>query len=430
MSVRGLLGIGCAALVGCSSLIALDNYRPCTAAAECANANDAGDSSTQPDTSSTACASSDDCALPNPVCSANVCVGVSSLISGTAATACVLLKDGTLWCWGSNDSGQLGRGTKGGNDYRPAPVSVIPSNLRVVGASLGLHFGCALTNTKHVYCWGTVAAGGGKISATSAGLQDDTIELSANGTGACARQQDGVYCWGENTSGDLGCDADAGLVPIDIGSPRLLYASKQVAHVAVGLYATCLLLNDDNIRCYGSNEFGGLGDGNPVAKECNTSVTRGSPSNHQTSLVMADFASCVQDENLRFFCWGANRAQSGLLWPTDPGQLWATPQELPIATYSSAVAIGWRHSCALTQKGEVTCWGQSDHAQTGILSSTPVGARAIAGLSTVVQIAAYRHFSCALQKDGQVMCWGSNETGAVGPGAPKNDSAAPIAVSW
>jgi alpha-tubulin suppressor-like RCC1 family protein len=50
--------------------------------------------------------------------------GVSQLTAATGAT-CALKSDGTVWCWGSNATGQLGRGGSGGSFAIPLEVPFV-----------------------------------------------------------------------------------------------------------------------------------------------------------------------------------------------------------------------------------------------------------------------------------------------------------------
>ena len=67
-------------------------------------------------------------------------------------TVCALKIDGTVWCWGGNDKGQLGRGT---NDPAPSPVPTQITTLSSVAEiSAGANHFCALKTDGTVWCWG------------------------------------------------------------------------------------------------------------------------------------------------------------------------------------------------------------------------------------------------------------------------------------
>ena len=122
---------------------------------------------------------------------------------------CALLEDGTVWCWGRNDYGQLGDGHVSAPRERPAPVSGLAG---VVEIALGSFFGCARTRGGEIWCWGdnfegqlgdgtrtdrtlpvAVAQGGGALA------------LALGHTHACALMAGGlVRCWGSNLHRELG----------------------------------------------------------------------------------------------------------------------------------------------------------------------------------------------------------------------------------
>lgn len=76
--------------------------------------------------------------------------GVARLVSGGDASNCALKWDGTVWCWGSNYSGQLGDGT---TTDRPLPVQVVGLT-NVAAISLGSGFSCAVDTSNQGWCWG------------------------------------------------------------------------------------------------------------------------------------------------------------------------------------------------------------------------------------------------------------------------------------
>jgi alpha-tubulin suppressor-like RCC1 family protein len=100
------------------------------------------------------------------------------------------------------------------------------------------------------------------------------------------------------------------------------------------------------------------------------------------------------------------------------------------AAGASAVAIGARHACAITEKGEPLCWGANFAGQVGDgttvkrLHPTPV-----IGLPPgVEQLSAYGDHSCAVTDAGSLLCWGSNRNGELGTG-DTDGSTVPMQVS-
>jgi alpha-tubulin suppressor-like RCC1 family protein len=139
-------------------------------------------------------------------------------------TTCALRKDGTLWCWGSNGGGQLGIGVAppyGGPTPCGAPAAVTSLGNTVSGVALGATHACAVKNDGSLYCWGLSAQGqlGTEVMPTETcglaspcasspvevtALGKTVVEVEAGGAHTCARTDDGVFCWGENASGQVG----------------------------------------------------------------------------------------------------------------------------------------------------------------------------------------------------------------------------------
>jgi alpha-tubulin suppressor-like RCC1 family protein len=81
--------------------------------------------------------------------------GVTRLALGTSHT-CALTDGGSVWCWGDNSVGQLGRGTTDEGTVTPAPVLTaagVPLK-DVVDIASTEAYTCAVTPRGTVYCWG------------------------------------------------------------------------------------------------------------------------------------------------------------------------------------------------------------------------------------------------------------------------------------
>ncbi|MEA2698663.1 MAG: hypothetical protein QOI66_2934, partial [Myxococcales bacterium] len=129
--------------------------------------------------------------------------------------------------------------------------------------------------------------------------------------------------------------------------------------------------------------------------------------------------------NARAKCWGANqRFQLGLpdraphgvaknqmgdllpyVGPALPAQVWA-------------IAAGGSHSCALSDGGTITCWGDNFYGQLGGPLATPEGSisPALSSFGAGAVSAGQAH-TCLLSTDGRVSCWGDNRFGQLGAGS-------------
>lgn len=112
----------------------------------------------------------------------------------------------------------------------------------------------------------------------------------------------------------------------------------------------------------------------------------------------------LDDGTLR--CWGGN-AYGQLGDPSFTDKIWSKPRKVPGLSGVVEVALGFRHSCALTDAGEVWCWGSNalgelGRGTTSVLGATPTRV----SLPRVTAISARFSNTCAAGAEGQVWCWG------------------------
>ena len=156
--------------------------------------------------------------------------GAIDVAAGYAHT-CAVLKDGSVMCWGYDSNGQLGRGTPtaGGFSTSAAPVA-LPAGTTATAVCAGYFYSCALSSDGTVMCWGANESGqlgsgvvtGGVVapsqSATPLAVTGVTgaraITCGAHHTCAIVENSQAV-CWGANDSGQLG----AGLPPDTLPRP-------------------------------------------------------------------------------------------------------------------------------------------------------------------------------------------------------------------
>jgi alpha-tubulin suppressor-like RCC1 family protein len=214
-------------------------------------------------------------------------------ISTNVAATCAVLTTGSVDCWGLNTYGQLGDGSVlgpdcgGGCSATPVAVSGITNATQI---STDGNDTCALLATGSVECWGDNSFGqlgngtttgpdcaGGHCSATPvvvSGITNAT-QISAGGDGVCALlATGGVTCWGDNSIGELGDGTTAGP---DCGgacsaTPVAVSGITNATHISAGRQAACALLATGAIQCWGTNDFGQLGNGTTISSDVPVSV--------------------------------------------------------------------------------------------------------------------------------------------------------------
>jgi alpha-tubulin suppressor-like RCC1 family protein len=361
-------------------------------------------------------------------CVGSVCIGCVSSVAAGDAHSCAVKSDGSLWCWGKNDQGQLGNGSK--NDAL-APSRVLESNgLPLTGAVkvvAGNAFTCVLKQDATAACWG--ANDVGQLGTGSTMLNDPVPQLiplamvTDVGAGArhgCASLQSGnVWCWGANDTGQIG--PGAGPTGSSMPVPAVDKGNQQVKAIAVagGLSHTCAIAPDHTLWCWGSDVDGELGDGAMAAT--NTSVQAASLGTHVTAVTLGAHVTCALSDSKVVSCFGLNdHGQAGVAG----GQPVAVPTALALPSLTR-VALGGAHACARQVGGGVFCWGSDGRGQLGdgmmSDSATPKRARGGAGA-----VAGGLTHSCAARVDG-LDCWGADTSAQLGDGM-KIDQSLPVAA--
>jgi alpha-tubulin suppressor-like RCC1 family protein len=187
-------------------------------------------------------------------------------VVASGANSCASLGDGTLWCWGNNDAGQLGNGTTEGSAL-PVAVTTLGPHVRQFSVSPTSH-ACACLDDGTAWCWGNNDHGElgdgsqtqSPIPVRARGL-DAVVEISAGASTTCARLADGaLWCWGRDSVGQLGVGR-GGQGVMALAPVRVVAPGRQFVEVSAGLGATCARDVDGGVWCWGMRSFGMLADG-------------------------------------------------------------------------------------------------------------------------------------------------------------------------
>ncbi len=345
--------------------------------------------------------------------------GVAQVATGDAHT-CALMSGGSVKCWGSNSSGQLGNGQSGFMVESLVPVDVVGLG-SVTAVSAGGAHTCALIPGGQVRCWGANTGGqlgDGSTTASSvpvpvSGLTGATA-ISAGTTQTCAVVTGGaVKCWGEGDLVPTPVPGITGATDVSAGY------SEQIS--AKGPHA-CALMGTGEVKCWGNNAFGQLGDGSTVSSPTPVSASGIAGA---TDLVAGPYGSTCAVVAGDVRCWGRNNY--GQL-----GDGTTTDRNVPVTVLDVAgatdVGLGAVHACARISDGSAMCWGNNNYGQLGNGAALPVNTpAAVSGLADAAASAVGHYHSCALGTGGTATCWGLNGSGRLGTGN-EVDAASPTAV--
>jgi len=135
---------------------------------------------------------------------------------------CALIQGGTVQCWGLNDQGQAGDAANSGAQWSPVAVTI---NGTVIQLAVGGNHNCALLDTGSVFCWGSNDSGqlgidsDADFSVTPTPVVDiaNAISISAGESHSCAVLSNGrAMCWGENGDGQLGVTGASKPAPVTV----------------------------------------------------------------------------------------------------------------------------------------------------------------------------------------------------------------------
>lgn len=334
---------------------------------------------------------------------------------------CVLMQNADTLCWGDNFNGQLGNPIVNAQ-VRAEPIQVA-GIMRFANLAAGGAHTCGLLQDGDVLCWGWnrygqigngIGGGASDVLVPSPVITlQDVNSVAVGGSHVCAGTQGRTtVCWGDNSIGQLGTGLFGDVA--SLSAPQQVTLAVDSLATTVGANHACALLISTELACWGSNEYGQIGNGF-AGSIANTAVP-----NFVTGLIgVTDFASggntnCAIVSGA-VYCWGDNQyAQAGQ--PTvGIGDLRATPEQVPLLTDMRTVVVGSTHACALSNSGLVYCWGRNNQGQLGGFdgeqSASPM---LVQNLSEVVQISAGDDHTCAVTAQATLFCWGSNNAGQRG----------------
>jgi alpha-tubulin suppressor-like RCC1 family protein len=337
-------------------------------------------------------------------------------ITAAGDDTCVVFPSGAVACWGDDDAGQLGDcSTKPRSS--PGMIGGLPDAVNL-SFSMSAHQFCevpipASTVGGPVICWGpgpprSIA---GMPPANGVTVSDDH---------ACATTAIGgnLYCWGDNTYGQLGdgtTNSSAAAVAV-IGVSQIWKN--------LGSDVTCAWDFRTTSWCWGKNTDGQLGDGTTISKSVPVQML---PEPAVNPVPVGRHVFSFGNNNL--FCWGTGACGDG----GGPSSVRLKPTQIALPSWPATNPAGSdQTSCVVVGDGPVACWGVNSHGQLGdgtmVDRFTPGAVLLPSGIKGQAIFATTDGSSFFLQTtDYKVYAWGRNDRGQLGDGTT-TDRSTPVPV--
>ena len=269
------------------------------------------------------------------------------------------------------------------------------------------------------------------------GMQDGSIysvtSLTASFQHTCVILNDQTMrCWGDAGQGFLGNNDFwwEYWVPQYVSLGDNGGASYAVETSSWG-HHSCTIMIDDAIKCWGEAGHGQLGHGvhggfhsDPIGvASLNGTPVEIAAGFHHTCSIMDDYS---------LYCWGDNFygqvGNNGTLGGADEDVGYPTHIPLPHNRTAIAVNLGGNSGCTILDNGSGMCWGLNDQGQLGDGTQTdrnvPTPITAIPANRTLAALAVSTQTTCAILDNGRAVCWGLNDVGQFGDGTFTNSTSA------
>jgi|GEM_PF-2595302 len=403
--------------------------------------------------------------------------------------ACALLKNGRAVCWGDNSFGQSGNpATTGGvktvlenertqkpfqaihgiyaganstcivakDDFSPycfgerygstRQFNWVPEKIDLAGSigtlgnvkeiGLGRGFGCALSKSSQVYCWGrndlnqlgALVSLPGMTKATPVQVtypaeapisRVDAISVGENQACALHRDEKTVYCWGDNRYGQLGNTSIRGLPEqVALGSNNLTL--KGVNQLSVGSDRTCIISSRDEVFCWGNGAHGVLGSEKVLSPyPVRVLDPNGDMLSSAVSIAVGYDHACIVDTSKKMYCFGLNEyGQLGSKFVAGPvilNNLQPVSRVTAIDTYGlrTCMVYGKDQSVACFGDKEIDNINQKNEFNSFVPEEIKKGLQPYHG---AIGVSVGKNHLCVITSGQQVECLGDGSKGQLGGG--------------
>ena len=291
------------------------------------------------------------------------------------AHSLALKTDGTMWSWGRNTLGQLGAGLPG-NSALPVQVGTATNWVFICA---GDDYSSGIKDDGTLWTWGdntygqlgdgTFGATENKTTPVQIGVATNWLVVSAGGSHTMGIKTNGtLWAFGRNNSGQLGDGTNIdSLIPVQVGT------DTDWKTISAALYHTVALKNNGSLWTWGLNTNGQLGDGTIVDKNAPLNIEVGTTFTKATRGIQH-----IISEKANGTLWSNGLNVSGQLGD-------ATVITKTVPTPVASVVNSWKsitsrfsHCAGVKADGTLLMWGSNLYGQLGNGSSsaavsTPAG---------------------------------------------------------
>lgn len=395
-------------------------------------------------------------------------------ISAGGTHMCALLASGKAKCWGNNMQAQLGQEdneNRGDNTTSHSMTKLTPINFgnnKVLKIFAGPYYTCMILDNGKTKCWGNDSAGNlgqGHRNTAVYYTRLSTVDYLDFGTGvdaykiytgsslSCALMTNGkVKCWGSGYLINRAAQNNLGDEPNEMGDnlPYLDFTAVNtppttptvpntpetpnavVKAIAMNGSSICLAFSAGRVKCMGFNSNGQMGyysfEYGSLADLKNVPTHNFGSDFEVAQLSTEGLLYCALSTKGAVKCWGGD-FQGSMGQGYNAGGMsvtYFTPKNVDIGPDRAIqVATSPAHSCIVTIKGEVKCWGMNFYGQLGIGNKNNIGddinemgsnLKAV-NLGTnlkAIKVVVGGNYTCALLNNYKVKCWGWDSHGALG----------------
>ena len=300
--------------------------------------------------------------------------------------SCALNTEGSAFCWGNDDQGQLAAGptssARATEADRPARILVGPLGFTAISAGDGI--ACGILGDHRALCWGQLApqpralSGGDSLIALKAGsfvcgMHADSLPVCWSDLGAAPTavasprltrlDVDGNYACGLNAQGTPYCWHSSATTAVAVA------AAPPLVQLAVGYDHACGLDAAGQAFCWGANQVGQLGDGTTLSSDTAVAVVTsfGTTDMRFLQLTAGRQFTCGITVDTRGRCWGTGgKGQFGAGGGVPSGSFGSrVPWPIVDSLRWQQLEAGGAHTCGITTDGRSYCWGSNQFGQVG-----------------------------------------------------------------